>query len=85
MEEYIKWLENKIEVCLEDKDLQREHWAFCQALKKYRELALTIPDVVEQSEQLCDNPNCEDGIVDYDYYKNPIYCQVCAERDVRGW
>jgi hypothetical protein len=40
MEEYIKWLENKIEVCLEDKDLQREHWAFCQALKKYRELAL---------------------------------------------
>lgn len=40
MEEYIEWLENKIEVCLEDKDLQREHWAFCQALKKYRELAL---------------------------------------------
>jgi hypothetical protein len=40
MEEYIKWLENKIEVCLEDKDLQREHWAFCQALSKYRELAL---------------------------------------------
>lgn len=45
---------------------------------------LTLP-AVEQSEQLCDNPNCEDGIVDYDYYKNPIYCQVCAERDVRGW
>jgi hypothetical protein len=46
MEEYIKWLENKIEVCLEDKDLQREHCAFCQALKKYRELALTIGGVV---------------------------------------
>ena len=43
--DFIKWLENKIEVCLEDKDLQREHWAFCQALKKYRELALTIPAV----------------------------------------
>ena len=42
-EEYIKWLENKIKVCLEDKDLQREHWAFCQALKKYRELALRQP------------------------------------------
>ena len=42
-EEYIKWLENKIEVCLKDKDLQREHWAFCQALKKYRELALRQP------------------------------------------
>jgi hypothetical protein len=46
MEKYIKWLENKIEVCLEDKDLQREHWAFCQALKKYRELALRQPTVI---------------------------------------
>lgn len=46
MEEYIKWLENKIEVCLDDKDLQREHWAFCQALKKYRELALPQPPVM---------------------------------------
>lgn len=46
MEEYIKWLENKIEVCLNDKDLQREHWAFCQALKKYRELALRQPPVM---------------------------------------
>jgi hypothetical protein len=61
MEEYIKWLENKIEICLEDKDLQREHWAFCQALKKYRELALHQPPVSGRSEQLfafleyCDN------------------------------
>jgi hypothetical protein len=55
MEEYIKWLENKIEVCLEDKDLQREHWAFCQALKKYRELALTIPAVMVE---LPDNHVC---------------------------
>ena len=46
MEDYIKWLENKIEVCLDDKDLQREHWAFCQALKKYRELALHQPPVI---------------------------------------
>lgn len=45
MEDYIKWLEKKIEVCLEDKDLQREHWAFCQALKKYRELVLSQPPV----------------------------------------
>jgi hypothetical protein len=56
MTEYIKWLENKIEVCLQDKDLQREHWAFCQAFKKYRELALTQPPVLDQSEQLvCEN------------------------------
>ena len=61
MEEYIKWLENKIEVCLEDKDLQREHWAFCQALKKYREFALSQPHIEGRSEQLvCD---CSQGKV----------------------
>jgi len=38
MKEYIIWLERKIEQCLEDKDLQREHWAFCQCLKKLKEL-----------------------------------------------
>jgi hypothetical protein len=37
-DDFIQWLENKIELCLNDKDLQREHWAFCQCLKKYREL-----------------------------------------------
>ena len=52
MEEYIKWLENKIEVCLEDKDLQREHWAFFFFLKKYRELALRQPPVSRRSEVL---------------------------------
>ena len=64
MEEYIKWLENKIEVCLEDKDLQREHWAFYQALKKYRELALRqhgvmppLPSVQELREISKDRPN----------------------------
>ena len=33
----------------------------------------------EQSEAtVCDNPNCEDGIVDHcPYYKTPIHCQVC--------
>lgn len=55
MEEYIKWLENKIEVCLEDKDLQREHLAFCQCLKKYRELALRQPPV---SGRVCFSPDC---------------------------
>lgn len=37
MEKYIDYLERMIENCKENKDLQREHWAFCQALKKYRE------------------------------------------------
>ena len=73
MEEYIKWLENKIEVCLEDKDLQREHWAFCQALKKYRELALHQPLISGQSEQLvCEHPD-EAIIRD----KPTDYCLAC--------
>jgi hypothetical protein len=38
MEEYKKWLEKQIEVSLEDKDLQREHWAFCKAYEKLIEL-----------------------------------------------
>jgi hypothetical protein len=70
MEKYIKWLENKIEVCLEDKDLQREHWAFCQALKKYRELALTIPAVVGRSEQF----SCGRNITTCVFYKNGGKC-----------
>ena len=42
---------------------------------------LGIGDVVISEAELCDNPNCEDGIVDYDYYKNPIYCQVCDKHN----
>lgn len=37
-QEYVKWLESKIDFCREDKDLQREHWAFCQSLKMYNTL-----------------------------------------------
>lgn len=40
MNEYVKWLKNKIEQTLEDGSLGREHWAFCQCLKKLRELGL---------------------------------------------
>ena len=46
-------------------------------LKEHLQKQLTIPRVVLQSEQLCDNPHCEDGIVDRDMYGHPIYCQVC--------
>ena len=34
---YMDWLERRIEICLEDPDLQREHWAFCMSLKKLKE------------------------------------------------
>jgi hypothetical protein len=41
MKEYKEWLERMIETCLNDKDLQREHWAFCRALSKLREFEPT--------------------------------------------
>ena len=69
MEEYIKWLENKTEVCLEDKDLQREHWAFCQALKKYRELALHQPPVIGSV--------CPDCLMGRDEFEPEWKCSDC--------
>lgn len=54
MEEYKQWLEQQIERCLNDKDLQREHWAFCKAYEKFT--ALRQPLVMVRSEQLpCSN------------------------------
>ena len=50
--------------------------AYDQAVER-----LSLFDVVVSEAELCDNPNCEDGIVDYDYYKNPIYCQVCDKHN----
>lgn len=38
MEEYRQWLEQQVERCLNDKDLQREHWAFCKAYEKFTAL-----------------------------------------------
>lgn len=49
MEEYKQWLEQQIERCLNDKDLQREHWAFCKAYEKFT--ALRQPPVSGRSEQ----------------------------------
>lgn len=42
MEEYKEWLEQQIERCLNDKDLQREHWAFCKAYEKLTALRQPI-------------------------------------------
>ena len=43
--------------------------------------ALTIPVVVVSEAELCDNPHCEDGVVDSDMYGHPIYCQVCDKHN----
>lgn len=76
MEEYIKWLENKIEVCLDDKDLQREHWAFCQALKKYRELALRQPPVMESD---CDHEWLNHSFDHFGFLQEQI-CDKCGTK-----
>ena len=76
MEEYKKWLEQQIERCLNDKDLQREHWAFCKAYEKFT--ALRQPLV---SGEL----NCEhDWLVDmYDHFGFPAsrFCDKCNTRE----
>ena len=41
MEKYKQWLEQQIERCLNDKGLQREHWAFCRAYEKFTALQQT--------------------------------------------
>jgi antitoxin component YwqK of YwqJK toxin-antitoxin module len=41
MKQYLEWLEKQIDFCLEDKDLQREHWAFCKAYEKFKSLETT--------------------------------------------
>jgi antitoxin component YwqK of YwqJK toxin-antitoxin module len=36
MKQYLEWLEKQIDFCLEDKTMQREHWAFCKAYEKFK-------------------------------------------------
>lgn len=55
MEEYKQWLEQQIERCLNDKDLQREHWAFCKAYEKFT--ALRQPPVSGSASTSCLSTN----------------------------
>jgi len=41
----------------------------------------TLPKTASRNVELCENHHCEDGIVDKDYYGNPIYCQMCDSHD----
>ena len=41
MKQYLEWLEKQIDFCLEDKTMQREHWAFCRAYEKFKSLETT--------------------------------------------
>lgn len=70
MEEYKQWLEQQIERCLNDKDLQREHWAFCKAYEKF--IALRQPLVMES---VC---SCSKGKgIDHDE-DGKAYCIDCG-------
>ena len=50
-------------------------------LLKSGQKQLSIHDVVVSETELCDNPHCEDGVVDRDMYGHPIYCQVCDKHN----
>ncbi len=58
MKEYLNWLEKQIDFCANDKDLQREHWAFCKAYEKAAELSnraeITVEEVNEEAQSLYD-------------------------------
>jgi antitoxin component YwqK of YwqJK toxin-antitoxin module len=41
MKQYLEWLEKQIDFYLEDKTMQREHWAFCKAYEKFKSLETT--------------------------------------------
>ena len=41
MKQYLEWLEKQIDFCLEDKTMQREHWAFCRAYEKFKSFETT--------------------------------------------
>lgn len=76
MEEYKQWLEQQIEGCLNDKDLQREHWAFCKAYEKFTSLRQPL---------VSGELNCEhDWLVDmYDHFGFPAsrFCDKCNTRE----
>jgi hypothetical protein len=57
-EEYIEFIERKIQTCIEIQGMEREKWAFIQCLKKARELEQSsITAVICRREQFC---QCEE-------------------------
>ena len=76
MEEYKQWLEQQIERCLKDKDLQREHWAFCKAYEKFTAL---------HQQPVSGELNCEHNwlVEYYDHFGFPasMFCDKCNTRE----
>ena len=72
MEEYKQWLEQQIERCLNDKDLQREHWAFCKAYEKFTALRQPLVSGMLKCAS-CENTAKKDGL---DCYGK---CHICTQ------
>jgi hypothetical protein len=66
MKQYLEWLEKQIDFCLEDKTMQREHWAFCRAYEKFKSLETTT-----ESEELTSHiAESEELTPHIEYYDN---------------
>lgn len=63
MEEYKQWLEQQIERCLNDKDLQREHWAFCKAYEKFTALRQPLVSGALPNDELIDTVRIQLSII----------------------
>lgn len=69
MKQYLEWLEKQIDFCLEDKTMQREHWAFCKAYEKFKSLETTTeseeltPHIAESEELTPDIKYFDNGNV----------------------
>jgi hypothetical protein len=69
MKQYLEWLEKQIDFCLEDKTMQREHWAFCKAYEKFKSLETTTeseeltPQIAESEELTPDIKYFDNGNV----------------------
>jgi len=59
-------------------DYQTQRYSFDDMQEVLEDIVkkLTIPVVVQQSEQLCNNPHCQDGTVEV-IYGEPLRCSNC--------
>jgi len=74
-----KFRQQKIEQLEKEVDKAKSNWVIYQDmfLEEYKKNT----KLKERVKELCNNPNCDDGIVDRDYYGKPIFCHMCEQAD----
>lgn len=79
MDNYIKFLENKIEGCEAlNPGMEREKWAFIQCLKEYRKFSSPVKPEVSQPSELLPCPFCgEQAIINKKEASFEILCPNC--------